>query len=84
MTLAFQRIPNINVPRRVVGHDARFHSFPQPGQELSAKCAARLSYCPKNVEPLDEFRRKSVETPHAPLIHVSVPEVHHWKVRENL
>ena len=84
MTLAFQNVPNIDVPRREGWDNTGFHSLPQPGQELSAKCAACLSYCSKNIQPFNEFSWKNVETPDAPLACVFVPEVYYWKVREDL
>ena len=84
MTLAFQRIPDVDIPRGEVRHDTSLHSLPQPRQELSTKCATCLGYRSKNVEPFDIFARKEVGTPDLAQAGNFVAEVDHREVREDL
>ena len=74
----------MNVPRRAVGHDTGFHSLPQPGQELSAKGAARLGYGSKNVKPFCIFTREKIGAPYTSQVANFITEVDHWEVRKDL
>ena len=83
VALAFQHVPNIDVPRRTARHDTRFHSLPQPGQELSTERAACLGDSSKNVKSFDVFTRENVKIPDVWPVCEFIPEVYHREVRED-
>ena len=84
MAPACQHVPNMDIPRREVGHNTGFHSLPQPRQELSTEGAARLGYGPKNVKPFCVFARKKVGAPYVPQVADFVTEADDREVRKDL
>ena len=84
VALVFQHVPEIHIPRTVVGHGTCVHPFPQPRQELLAERAACLGDSSENVESFGIFTRKNVGIQEAPLVCESIGEVDHREVGEDL
>lgn len=83
MAFALQCVPERDVPSSALRSDTCLHSLPQPGQELSAKGAARLGYSSECVQTLGIYNRKKGLTPDASGAGEFITEADHREVRED-